>query len=68
MDFVPIQPWLEMSGKVEAALGSRLFEIHPTNLQFVSLLFFFFEEQFVSLPMMGFEYVKSLSPIYMGSI
>ena len=47
--FVPL-PWLVISGKVEAPFRPRLFEVHPTN------------SQFVPLPIMGFEYINDLPP------
>ena len=51
-------PWLEMSGKVEVPFGSKLFEVHPTN------------SQCVSLPMMSFEYINGLPTnpyvVYLG--
>ena len=40
-----------MSRKVEAPFGPKSSGIHPTN------------SQFVSLPIMGFEYINSLPPI-----
>ena len=49
--FIPL-PWLVMSGKMEATFRPRLFEFYPTN------------SQPVSLPMMDFEYINGLPPIY----
>ena len=43
-----------MSGKVEAPFGPKLSEVHPTN------------SQSMPLPMMSFEYVNGLPPIYHG--
>ena len=46
-----------MSGKMRyASFGSKSFEIHPTN------------SQSMSLPMMGFEYVKGLPLIHKGPL
>ena len=51
--FVPL-PWLVMSGKVKAPFRPRLSEVHLCN------------SQFVTLSMMGFEYINGLPLIYYG--
>ena len=43
-------------GRWKASFGLKSFEVHPTN------------SQSVSLPIMGFKYIKGLPPIHKGPL